>query len=49
MGGWLKSIGLFLEFIAWKTRMVVPVTTQRCAILGKLMERYQLVEGAGRT
>ncbi len=49
MRGWLKSIGLFLEIISWKTRMVVPMTTEGSAILAKLMERYQQVDVAGRT
>lgn len=49
MRGWLKSIGLFSEIISWKTRMFVPMTTEGSAILGKLMERYQQVEVAGRT
>ncbi|WP_331375356.1 strawberry notch-like NTP hydrolase domain-containing protein [Sinorhizobium chiapasense] len=49
MRGWLKSIGIFSEMIAWKMRFFVPTTEGGPAILAQLMQRHRLIDVVSRT
>ncbi|UXN57814.1 bifunctional class I SAM-dependent methyltransferase/DEAD/DEAH box helicase [Phyllobacterium zundukense] len=49
MRGWLTSIGLFSEMIAWKMRMFVPTSEEGSAILSRLMQRHRLIDVVSRT
>ncbi|MDH0910547.1 strawberry notch family protein [Rhizobium pusense] len=44
----LRSLGLFSEMIAWKVRFFIPTSDEGLAILSRLIERYRIVDVAGR-
>jgi predicted RNA methylase len=45
----LRSIGLFSEMIAWKVRFFIPASDDGQAVLSRLLERYRVVDVAGRS